>query len=190
MNRQLLIVVTFLLVFLLLSGCSANGSLMKKTTYASEGIELREYINSGEYVYTPANYALTNTVEIEEDVDATRINYEIYLSDPAVEMKDVIMSFHLNEKMMNYLYASHVHTSNVLNEYTFDIIPNGEPKGAYLSRSFVLAEDSIDRYLLSVYQDIYIKITYTLNGKRMEDFYRMEAVPTKETMQYIDKFMQ
>src|SRR5690606_3837823 len=144
MNRQLLIVATFLLVFLLLSGCSANGSLMKKTTYASEGIELREYINSGEYVYTPANYALTNTVEIEEDVDATRINYEIYLSDSAVEMKDVIMSFHLNEEMMNYLYASHVHTSNVLNKYTFDIIQKREPKGDNLTRSTAQDENSSD----------------------------------------------
>lgn len=95
------------------------------------------------------------------------------------------MSFHLADDMMNYLNANNVFHTNTDYDNSFDITPAGEVEGASLSRAFVLEPTKIDDKILSIYETIYIKISYTVDSERIEDYFKMKISPSPELEAYL-----
>src|SRR5690606_38403059 len=161
MKKQ--IITTLILILLLIPvGCSNDEHSDAKATYVSEASDLINFMKNDPYENNPNNYSLINTSKLLIEEDAVRLEYEIFIQDPKVIMKEVIMSFHLADDMMNYLNANNVFHTNTDYDNSFDITPAGEVEGASLSRAFVLEPTKIDDKILSIYETIYIKISYTV----------------------------
>ncbi|OBY76421.1 hypothetical protein BBG47_27230 [Paenibacillus sp. KS1] len=183
--KQLLFVVLAIFFF---TGCTEvkDQTKLKLPTYMEEfndfSSKMAMYSNFKKE--TPKHYRLTATIELQRESDADRMLYEIAIRKPTIEMKNVKMTFGLHPKMLQHLLTSNVF--NTTDENTpLHLMPDKEPFGLTLGRGHIIDKSLIDHEMLSIYRDMFIKITYESNGKQVIDYLQTEGEVTKELEDYL-----
>jgi len=137
-------------------------------------------IQSGE------KYNITATVTFNHEEDADRFIYEIVMDDYTEELKNVIQSFTLEPNMIGFLLTGDLTTTNALNDNETNLKPNKEPFGLSLFRGYVINKDTINKQITDFYRNMYIKISYGEEDNRTEEYWCIEATPSKEIIDYFN----
>ncbi|MNB95304.1 hypothetical protein D3C81_632770 [compost metagenome] len=173
----------------LLSGCAGSFRTSGNARqYKAEQLDVADKIRQGNAFAAalPKEYELTASVSLSRDEDADRIVYEIFVRDPKVRMEDLKMSFSLNPQMTSRLKTSDVFTSNALNGEPISYIPGSSTNGISLYRGFVLDRSLINGSMLSIFREMYVKISYSNSDSQVTDYIRLNAVPSTDLLTYLN----
>lgn len=159
-------------------------------SYSKELQDVNEALEaSNTFVDTlPEEYTINATADLQKESDADRVDYRIAIQKPKVALKNLTMSFSLNPQMTQRLQTSDVFTSNTINEEPVNYSPEDDTNSIILSRAFVLDEEKIDSTMSSVYEEMYVKISYTdESGDKKTNYIKMNASPSESLRNYIEK---
>lgn len=140
----------------------------------------------------PSNYQLSLTADYLTDKEGVnRIGYEIFIDHPEQDMDDVNVSFHLNPDMMSILDTSSIFNTNILFDEPVRVTTDGNHNGLSFGRAFVLRNDqqgSQDNTMnfKDIFKDIYIKISYTSNHRRLTEYYHLQAELSDRLKSYLE----
>lgn len=198
MNSRLInSIIGFCIVFLLV-GCTANREGTEDTPKSDNIVYSQEYtkelkaieknmLENPEVFHETSNenYKISATVNLSVQDGVERMVYEIFVKDPKIKLEDLKMSFNLNPDMLHRLNTSNIFESNVLNDAPLTISTDSETTGASLFRAFLLDKSKLDKETLDLYKDMFVKISYEIDGKIHQDFFKLQATPSEEIQTYL-----
>lgn len=174
--KQLFIVVLSIFLF---TGCTNSTAELD----VNKGAKYKQLTYIEEFNDFSSKMAMYSNFK-KETPNADRMLYEIAIRKPTIEMKNVKMTFGLHPKMLQHLLTSNVF--NTTDENTpLHLMPDKEPFGLTLGRGHIIDKSLIDHEMLSIYRDMFIKITYESNGKQVIDYLQTEGEVTKELEDYL-----
>ncbi|GAA0133395.1 hypothetical protein YSY43_02350 [Paenibacillus sp. YSY-4.3] len=157
-------------------------------TKISEKEDLEKKISQNKNVFkknqSSTKYNISATVTFNHEEDADRFIYEIVMDNYTEELKNVIQSFTLEPSMIDYLLTGDLTTTNALNDTETNLKPNKEPFGLSLFRGYVINEETINKQIADIYQNMFIKISYGEEDDRTEEYWHVEATPSQEIIEY------
>ncbi|MBY9079988.1 hypothetical protein KIH86_21000 [Paenibacillus sp. HN-1] len=174
---------------ILLTGCADGFQTSGHARqYEAEHQDVADKIRQGKAFAAalPKEYDLTASVTLSHGEDADRIVYEIFVRRPKVRMENLRMSFSLNPEMTSRLKTSDVFTSNALNGEPISYAPGSSTNGISLDRGFVLDPSLIDRSMLSIFREMYVKISYSSSDSQVTDYVRLNAEPSADLLTYLN----
>lgn len=134
----------------------------------------------------PTAYKISADVELTQESDADRLDYRVTIRKPVLPLRNLTMSFSLHPKMKDQLLTDDVFTSNTLNEEPISYSPNDDTNSIILSRAFIIDQHQINKNLLNIYTDVYVKISYIdPAGEAKSDYIQLKATPSEPLLQYI-----
>ncbi|MFX3647192.1 MAG: hypothetical protein ACE3K2_19825 [Paenibacillus sp.] len=198
MNSRLINLMIGFFVLILLVGCTANEEETENISNSENIIYSQEYTkelndieknmldNPGIFQETKnKNYKISASVNLSIQDGVERMVYEVFIKDPKIKLEDLKMSFNLNPKMLQKLNTSNIFESNVLNDKPLTISTDSETTGASLFRAFLLDKSKLDKGTLNLYKDMFVKISYIIDGKVYQDFFKLQATPSEEIQTYL-----
>lgn len=187
MNRRSFICIIGItaFIFLMIAGCSEK----EDNNYTVERLDLELRMKNSEPLRTdpPENYELQATVTHKTETNAERLIYELLIRNPKIDMKNLVMSFSLAPRMLPLLDTSDIFVTNLLNDKPLDFSLDSMAHEVSLSRDFVLKQPILAADILPIYNEIYVKISYTSHTQRITDYYKLASVPTKDTKKFFSK---
>ncbi|GKU78490.1 hypothetical protein [Paenibacillus sp. L3-i20] len=161
-----------------------------KITFESEQNDMINAMESNNFsAQLPSDYGFISTIDLTKDSDADRIMYEIYIEKATHTMNDILMTFHLDPKMLHKLDTSNVFQTNIHTEEKINLGPGSKMNGVKLSRELILDTKKIDREMLKIYKAMYVKISYSNGETRVSDYFKVEAVSSTKIEEYLDKLV-
>ncbi|WP_339158950.1 hypothetical protein MKX50_07135 [Paenibacillus sp. FSL W8-0186] len=159
-------------------------------TKISEKEDLEKKISQDKNVFkkiqSSKKYNISATVTFNHEEDDDRFIYEIVMDNYTEELKNVIQSFTLEPSMIDYLLTGDLTTTNALNDTETNLKPNKEPFGLSLFRGYVINKETINKQITDFYRNMYIKISYGEEENRTEEYWCIEATPSKEIIDYFN----
>ncbi|MFU1792559.1 hypothetical protein ACM1RC_01700 [Paenibacillus azoreducens] len=180
-------------LIVLLSACSENSTPRSKFDSSIEEQDLVAKITTNDFHLdntSGTNYSIHSKISLSQESDADRIVYEVAIDATKITMNDLVVSFSLDPKIMQDFNTFSLFTSSGGNDRAIDIDSNGPSKSAIHSRAYIIEKNKLDSKFKEYYKNIYVKITYTNNGKRTSQYYNIQGVPSSQLEKYINMYIR